>query len=58
MFAWFKRFTCLHPEFTKWHVAMRSLYTPLFGQTFDEVQQRECTTCGHIQRRKIEELSR
>ena len=53
--AWFRRFTCLHREFSKWHVVPRFLYTPMFGATRDEVQQRECLACGHVQRRKIEE---
>jgi hypothetical protein len=56
MFGFFKRLVCLHPEFTKWHIVKRSLFTPMFGQTFDEQQQRECTTCGYIQRANIQEV--
>lgn len=55
MFAWFKRFTCLHRELTKWHVVRERLFGPL-GFTEGDRQQRECVACGHIQRRRIEEV--
>jgi hypothetical protein len=57
MMAWFRRFSCLHPDFTRWHIAIEELYSSAFGTTRAEVQQRECITCGHIQRRKIKDQS-
>lgn len=50
MFGFLRRWACLHRRFTYWHIVNRKLWTPMFGGTIDEVQQRECVDCGYIQR--------
>lgn len=45
---------CKH-EYNTWHLVIETLVSWM-GTTKEEVQQRECTKCGHIQRRKIERV--